>query len=516
MPSFPQGRRRVFGLVAGPLLFLILLLLPTPDGFLAQALRMGVSVPLAPSVAWSMHCVGALAVLMILWWITEAVPIPVTALLPGVLFPLFHVQGWVKGALASFDAKAVFSNYGHPIIFLFFGGFLLAAAMQKWKLDRRLTLAILSQGNLADNTRAVLFGMMALTAFLSMWISNTAATAMMLPLALGILSQTGATPGRSSFGTALLLGCAWAASIGGVGTIIGTPPNGICVALLESSGLRSITFLEWMAFGVPFVIIMLPVAWGILLLLHPPETTSIPGGKALMMRQKKELGPLTREERLLLAIFLLTALLWVSSPFWPALLPGALASGLTWFDENVIIMFSAVLLFTIPATTQGEPLLEWSDTTFVDWGTLLLFGGGIALSDGMFRTGLASWIATSVVSLTGHPSTLVLLLVIVLLIDFLTEVTSNTAVTTMMIPIIISIAMGTGANPVLLSVGAAVAASMAFMLPVATPPNALVYGTGYVPIRAMVRAGFSLDIAGWLLTVAIVYGFAHLALGMFW
>jgi solute carrier family 13 (sodium-dependent dicarboxylate transporter), member 2/3/5 len=362
--------------------------------------------------------------------------------------------------------------------------------------------------------------MMTASAFLSMWISNTATTAMMLPLGLGILHILNLKPGESQFGTALMLGIAWAASIGGVGTIIGTPPNGIALGILNSTfadnpHFQRITFLDWMKFGVPFVVLMIPVAWTLLLFLNPPELRSLLGGKKRLQEEQLHFGKFARGEKLTIIIFSLAVILWISNPFWNSLLPRAIAVRMAWIDEYSIGLLVGALCFLFPVDFKNNKfLLDWSDTKFVDWGTLLLFGGGIALSDAMFKTGLASWIASTFVGFFGNPSTFVMMIVIVLLIDFLTEVTSNTAVTSMIVPIIISIAIKTGNNPVTLSVAAAIAASMAFMLPVATPPNAIVYGTGYIKLKDMIRNGFILDIVGWVVTIVILYFIAGKLFGV--
>jgi sodium-dependent dicarboxylate transporter 2/3/5 len=266
-----------------------------------------------------------------------------------------------------------------------------------------------------------------------------------------------------------------------------------------------ITFLKWMMFGVPYVIIFVPVAWFLILRFYPPEFITVPGGKERLLAERAELSSISTPERRTIGAFLLAVVLWVSNPFWPQLLPGTLAAQLGWIDEYTIGLVVGTLLFIIPVNIKEATfLLEWQDIRYVDWGTLLLFGGGIALSDAMFKTGLASWLAISFVELFGSPSSLALLFLTIVLVALLTEVTSNTAVTSMAIPIVISIAQRLGHDPILLALGATVAASMAFMLPVATPPNALVYGTGQVKIKEMVRAGFALDIAGAILTTLLV------------
>lgn len=514
---------KTIALLLGPALFCAVLLLPLPESLGEEAGKFATSgkSALDPTVlAYAMRVVLALATWMVVWWLTEAVPLPATALLPAVVLPWFHAVGVHDGVLVSFSLRNILPGYASPVIYLFLGGFLLAAAMQKWRLDHRITLWLLTRGKLADDSRFVLLGIMAVTAFLSMWISNTATAAMMLPLGVGILSLAGASPGTSRFGTALMLGIAWSASIGGVGTIIGSPPNGIAMGILnatfaEDPAYTRITFLDWMTFGVPYVLLFLPIVWVVLLKVFPPEVRTIPGGKDRLLQERAALGPLSPGEKRTITVFLFAVVCWISNPFWGALLPESIAERLAWVDEYTIGLTAGVLLFLVPVNARkGEFVLSWSDTKTVDWGTLLLFGGGIALSDAMFKTGLASWIATSFIGVLGTPSTLVMIFAVILLVDFLTEITSNTAVTSMMVPIVVSIAIATGEQPVTLAVAAALAASMAFMLPVATPPNALVFGSGYVRLRDMIRAGFILDIVGWLLTVFIIVVIAGWMLGV--
>ena len=344
------------GFLAGLALFAVVLCLPTPDSFVVAAQQTAGLSSLgltAPQLARSMQAVLAVLGLMVVWWLTEAVPLPATALLPAVLFPLLKVTGVQGRALFEFSPKNTLLNYANPVIYLFLGGFLIAGAMQKWKLDRRFTLWFLTRGNLANSTGAILFGMMAVTAFISMWISNTATAAMMLPLGIGVLSLVGAKAGESRFGTTLMLGIAWAASIGGVGTIIGTPPNGIALGILNTTFAHDplyhrITFLDWMKFGVPYVVLFLPVAWFILMRLHPPEIRALPGGKIRLQEERALLGPLSPGEKGAIAVFLLAVTLWVTNPFWPALLPAALCDRIAWVDEYLIGLFCGTLLFFIP------------------------------------------------------------------------------------------------------------------------------------------------------------------------
>ncbi len=511
--SFERARSGI-GFFVGPALFLTVLIAPTPHAFLREAEALigssSVSSEVA-SLAFSMKVTLALLLLMVTWWVTEAVPIPVTALLPGIVLPLFQVVGVHEGRVVELTGRSVLAHYANPVIFLFFSGFLLAGAMQKWGVDRRIALWILTRGNIATSPGKVLFSMMGASALLSMWVSNTATTAMMLPIGLGVLSRVpGASP---NYARAIMLGIAYAASIGGVGTIIGTPPNGIAVSILRQQNVAEIHFLEWMSFGLPFVALALPLAWLVLRLVFPFDVTFDESVRSLLQEERQALGPLSRGEKLTLVAFLLAVTLWTTHPFW-SLIPG-MERRAAWFDEHLIALSVALLLFLLPVEwSKRQFVLRWEDSRYVDWGTLLLFGGGIALSEAMFRTGLARVLALEFVALFGRPAPLALVLLIVIFMDLLTEVTSNTAVTSMMVPILISIASGLGADALSLVLPATIAASMAFMLPVATPPNALVYATRKVQIADMVRAGIFLDMVAALYIVAFFYGYVARVLGL--
>jgi len=473
---------RKIGLIWGVLLFLVVISIPTLGTFRdsASAAIAAAGMDADPGrLASSMQCVLALVLLMVVWWFTEAVPLPVTALLPAVLLPIMHAAGLSNGSVYPFTASNVLRHYANPVIYLFFGGFLLAGAMQKWKLDRRFTLWFLTRGNIAGDSRKILLGIMCATAFLSMWISNTATAAMMIPVGLGLLAIFEIEPGQSRYGTAMMLGIGWSASVGGVGTIIGSPPNGIALGILQSTfsgnpDFHPVTFLGWMAFGVPYVAVMIPVVWLVLLKAYPPEIIRLSGERERMIVELNALGPISAGERRTIGVVLAAVFLWISNPFWGNLLPAVLAGRLEWVDEYSIGLICGAALFVVPVDVRkGRFILDWSDTKFVEWGTLILFGGGIALSDAMFKSGLASWLAVPVVGIFGEGSPILMLIVLVVLVDFLTEVTSNTAVTSMMVPIVITVALRSGNHPVMMAVSVAVAASMAFMLPVATPPNAL-------------------------------------------
>ncbi len=498
------------GLVLGLFGLIVLAAAPTFDVFIEHAVdRLGLPAGHLDCIESARGTQATLALLtvMVIWWVTEAVPIPVTALLPGILLPFLCVSGVRDGRLFAFDAKAAFGPYAHPVIYLFLAGFLLAGAMRKTGLDRRITLGILSWRPVMRGPGTILLAVMGITATLSMWISNTATAAMMLPIAVTILKQLGESPGKSRVGIALMLGVAWSASIGGLGTIIGSPPNGIVVGILEDRGIAEIDFLQWMKIGMPVAVFGLFAAWGLLMVLFRPRVDDTRAGAAAVREARAKLGRRSGEETATLLIFGLVVLLWVTQPFWRGL-PEVIYSRLASVGISEIGLLGAVLLFVIPVKrSHFRAVLNWRDARYVDWGTLILFGGGLALSNAMFTTGLTDCMTGAFVSIIGRPGPWVSLLLIVLLVDFLTEITSNTAVTSMMTPVLVGLAPELGLEPITLCVAGAMASSLAFMLPVATPPNALVFGSGYFRIGQMIRAGFLMNLVGCAILVGCVYAF---------
>ncbi len=484
--------KQKIGLFAGPLFFLTVLCLPSVEGLSIPAQR-----------------VGAIALWMAIWWLTEALSLYATALLPLMLFPVLGVA----------EPKQVAAPYAEPTIFLFMGGFFLAAAMQRWHLHKRIALLILKL--LGSSPRRLLFGFMLATGIISMWVSNTATTMMLLPIGLALIARLEGQKTQSGFGAALMLGIAYAASIGGVGTLIGTAPNAIFIGQAKQlfPNLAQIDFLQWMFIGVPYVLLFLPLAW-LYLAFGVLRHTKISSNTSLDLNQEfLQLGPLSRGEWSVLAVFILTVLGWVfrsnlqigafTLPGWSNFL------GIhKWVDDSTVAMVAALLLFVIPVNLkQGTFLLNWEWAKNIPWGILVLFGGGFALADNFQKTGLAAWIGGSLHGLAGMPL-FVLILFICLAVTFMSEISSNIALAAMMMPILGATATVLGVHPYLLMLPATMAASSGFMLPVATPPNAIVFSSGYITQSQMARAGFVLDLLGAVLTTLIVYFLAVPLLGL--
>jgi solute carrier family 13 (sodium-dependent dicarboxylate transporter), member 2/3/5 len=462
------------GLVLGPLFFVVVYFGFAPKGLSADA-------------------IAALAVALWIgtWWVTEAVPIAVSALLPMVLFPL-------TGAL---DLTSTTVAYGHKYVFLYLGGFLLAIAIEKVNLHRRIALTIIAL--IGTRMRLIVLGFMVATAFLSMWISNTATSVMMLPIGLAIIAQYRDHPEtpeneHTQFGKMLMLSIAYSSSIGGMATLIGTPPNLVLAGIVKELYGVEIGFLDWMLLAFPLSAVLLVVCWLYLTRMAITlKADDFAGGVEEIKRQRVALGRMNASERKVLLVFVLTAIAWMSRSF-------LLAPILPAIDDTIIALASGILLFVLPGSSKGEAILHWDDSKRVPWGILLLFGGGLAIAQSFKDTGLAQWFAEQLVTLQFLPL-LLMTLVLVAAINFLTEITSNLATTAMILPVLAPLSAAMGVHPYTFMIGATLAASCAFMLPVATPPNAVVFGSGYVNMSDMIRAGFGLNLFSILLVTFWVY-----------
>lgn len=474
--------KKHIGLVLGPAAFFLIHFFVRPDGLSPEA-----------------NSILASAVWIAIWWISEALPIAATALLPIISFPL-------SGGLSLAETTA---SYGHKYIFLFIGGFILAIAIERWQLHKRIALTIIKV--VGTDVTHIILGFMIATAFLSMWISNTATAVMILPVGMAIVAQLRDIPETLEdenliFGKALMLAIAYSASIGGMATLIGTPPNLVLAGVVEKSYGIEISFAQWFSFGFPVSMILLVICWWYLTrVAFTFKQKKFTGGTAEINRQLDALGPLTYEEKSVAAVFLLTAFAWITRSF-------LLAEFIPGIDDTIIAIASGLVLFVLPTKDRTARLMTWEDAVRLPWGILLLFGGGMALAMGFETTGLAQWIGSQMTVLENIPLFLALLILIAA-VNFLTEITSNLATTAMLLPILVSIAAALDVNPNLLLVGATVAASCAFMLPVATPPNAVVFGSGYLKIEDMVKKGVWMNIISILLLTVIVYYFLPLVWG---
>ncbi len=445
---------------------------------------------------------------MAIWWLTEAIDIAATALLPVAVFPLLGV--------ASPDAAA--SPYASQLIFLFLGGFLIAAAMQRWGLDRRFALWVLRW--VGPRPTHMVAGFMAVTAVLSAFVSNTATAAMMLPIALSVVAlvepdckpdpvpveadgpQT--PPTGRNFSLCLMLGIAYSASIGGMATLIGTPPNGIMAQFvrdqLAAPYRQDIGFSRWLLVGMPFALLFLPLVWWLLTRwLYPIRLRQLEGGANLIADQLRRLGPPKRGEWMVAGVFVATAVGWIGRPLWQRWLPGIQLS------DAGIAMVAAMALFILPSDwRRRRTVLDWQTARGIPWGVLILFGGGLSLAAAVRANGVGEFIGSHVLGLR-HAPTWVLVLAVTVLVIFLTELTSNTATTATLLPILAAVAEGVGLNPLLLVVPATLAASCAFMMPVATPPNAIVFGSGRLTLPEMARAGIWLNLIGAVLVMLVTY-----------
>jgi sodium-dependent dicarboxylate transporter 2/3/5 len=466
-------RKNLF-LLLGPLSFFVLQSSNTPEGI--------------PENAYDMLTI---TLWMALWWITEVIPIGVTALLPIILFPLTGVL----------DISTTAASFGHKYVFLYMGGFLLAIAIEKWNLHKRIALNIIKL--IGTNVSYILLGFMVATAFLSMWISNTATAVMMLPIGMAIIAQLQDNPKTIEdenllFGKALMLAIAYSASIGGIATLIGTPPNLVFAGFMQEKFGVEITFWQWIKFGLPISLLLLTIAWLYLTrIAFTFKQKEFPGGVEEIHALLSKIGPITREEKIVLVVFALTSFCWITRSF---LLQQLLPS----IDDTMIALTAGIILFILPSSKPKQGLITWQDAVKLPWGILLLFGGGMALAQGFEITGLASWLGNQMTALQGV-TLIVVLLISISAVNFITEVTSNLATTAMLLPILAPLAITLNLNPYMLLVATTVAASCAFMLPVATPPNAVVFGSGYLKIPDMIRTGIWMNILSILLLTLLVY-----------
>jgi sodium-dependent dicarboxylate transporter 2/3/5 len=445
----------------------------------------------------------AIAILMAIWWVTEAIPLAVTALLPVVLFPLLGVV----------DGKTISAMYFNHLIFLFIGGFLMALAMERWDLHRRIAIKVLMFFGVSPGR--ILMGFMVATAFLSMWMSNTATTMMMIPIALSIIYKLEEILGKARLGTysiGLLLGIAYSASIGGIATLVGTPPNlsFARIANIIFPAMPGISFANWLIFAIWITVLVFIAAWLLLFAMYKPKQAWEGVSKEQFKKEYQMLGKAKPEEKIIFVLFLLMALLWVfragfhigfvNIPGWSQIFDNP-----AYINDGTVAISIAVILFMIPSKTiKGERLMNWEMANRLPWHIVLLFGGGFALARGFVDSGLSMWFGEQMAGLAGtHP--MVLTSIIVAMMSFLTELTSNTASTEMILPILAGLAVSIQINPLLLMIPATLAASLAFMLPVATPPNAIVFGTGKLSIESMVKTGFLLNLVGIAITTLVTY-----------
>lgn len=470
------------GFFLGPILFITLYLF-VPEGFISP----------------NAYKVIAVAAWMISWWVTEAAPFPVTALIPLILFPLLGVMPMNQAA----------APYANPIIFLFMGGFFIALALEKHRLHERIALNIIRLTGTSGN--GIILGFMIATAFISMWISNTATAMMMLPIALSVVKliipdkaeiKDGPTSPERNFALGLMLVVGYSATLGGLATIIGTPPNVVFVGLLSAFNSQKISFGDWMLVGVPVTLVLLTSNYLIVTrILFPNKIDKIKGSDDLITRKLNELGKLRKEEKFVLTIFLITSFFWIFQEainYWV---------GSDILNDTNIAMAGGLLMFIIPTEIKKLTfLLEWSDTKNMAWGILFLFGGGLCLAEGLNKTGIIQTIGSWIVSQTDYNIWFMLLLIVISVA--LSEMMSNVALVNIFVPVIFGIAQGLNINPILLALPVTLSASIGFMFPIATPPNAIVFSSGYIRINDMIRAGILLNISSiiiiWLASLTLV------------
>ncbi len=449
-----------------------------------------------PPITPDAQKVLAISAWMLIWWVTESVHLAVTALLPIVLFPLVGVMPVAKAA----------TSYGNRIIFLFMGGFLIALALEKWNLHLRIALIIIKKtGATADG---IIFGFMTATALLSMWISNTATTVMMLPIATIVINllevNTGLPKERlNNFALSMMLAVAYSANIGGIATLIGTPPNIIHKNFIEKLYHYEISFLDWFMVGFPFAVILLLIMFVILVkVFYPHRLGRLDNPRGVIDQKLRDLGPMSMPERLVLAIFLLTASLWMFSK--PIQELEFIQRHHIDIHDSTIAMLSGLLMFIVPSgSKESNYLLSWEDTKNLPWGILMLFGGGLSVASALKDVGLIQLVGDTVAAHT-ELSILLIASILILIMLFMTEVMSNLALTSIFVPVVAGIAIGLGENPLVMTIGVTIASSCAFMLPMATPPNAIVFASGHIKVFQMVKVGFWLNMISIVLIIFFV------------
>lgn len=480
-------------LIAGPLLFALVAFAPTPAG-----------------MPWAAQLTAAITLWIAVWWITEPIEMAATSLLPLVLFPLTGVA----------PLKVVSAEYGNEIIFLFMAGFFMGKSIERWQLHRRIALRMVLW--IGTDPAHTVLGFMAATAFISMWISNTATAVMMTPVAIAVAAQSEGIPGHKNFAKSLLLGVGYACSIGGLATLIGTPTNAIFLSFIQQKMGETVTFGKWLMFGFPFAFTLLLVCWKMLVWMFPVDKV---GAKSIdshehLRTQLLALGPISLPERRILWVFGSVILAWVSGSLlwygpvnqWIHVhmaglpLPENLEKVPAYCSDTIVAIIGAILFFLMPAGSDKEKttLLDWPTAAKIPWGILILFGGGLALAKGFDLSGLAAWFGEQMKDLNFLPHALILLIVLSGVV-LLSEVASNIATASMMMPVLAALAGSIGAHPFGLLLSATLAASFGFGLPIATAPNSIVFATGHMSTRDMARAGFLLDALAVLILLAFVY-----------
>lgn len=470
----------------GIIFFFLIILAPCPEGMRPEAQR-----------------VAAVVSLMVAWWIGEVAPLAVTSLLPIVLFPMLKVLSVARTT----------ETYANHYVFLMLGGLLIGQAMQRWNLHKRIALRVVAL--IGGDPRRIVLGFMAATAFISLWISNTATAMMMFPIGMAVILKVTEESGpHPNFNTALMLGIGYAASIGGLGTLIGTFPNvlfaGMVRQLFPESG--GISFAQWFLVGFPLVAVFVPLSWLYLVYVGcPVEGFFLSGRRDLINEELRRLGPMSDGEKYTLAVFIFTALLWMfraDIPLGRFTIPGwsNLLGVERYVEDSTVAIFAATLLFFITVNDKGRRarLLDWESAVKIPWDVLLLFGGGFAIAEGFEVSQLTEWLGRKLQALEQLPTATMLLLVVAMTIA-LSEVNSNTATASSLLPILAATAMAIKVHPYLLMIPATMAASCGFMLPIATPPNAIVFGSGYIRLPQMVKAGLAIDIIGLLLIGLFTY-----------